>query len=512
MAKRIPLTRPRSWWPIALVVVVLGPLAATAAMAAPARAGTLTVLGCKSRSHQPLPTDGWSAHREGNLGDDRRLGNTVDSCNHSDGALELTLTNDYPISANAGRVYWRYDAPSWAIITRATLWRSARVADATGRSAPVYDLRFPDISGIQERCSHLEGDCGRLGEHDEPFAAANKVELGGSGKQIYFTAGCHGQTTCEQQSFVLDAHLFASEITLRDPTSPAPGPVSGSLVQGGAQRGAQSVTVNATDQESGVYRGIVQLDGSTVAQKVLDPAGGRCTDAEPDVKGNQFLYGTPCPASAGGSLSVDTTKVSDGAHEAAVLVSDAAGNVATAWSGTIVVRNGPKGAPGAGSGSPAGGAQSGSSSGNAGARSGGSSPGPAAPGTKATSTTGKHRGHGHRRRRLRTTLRRNHRHRRNGQRVRFAGQLYTAVRRHHNWRRRRRAHRRGIVVTMQAWSRGHWVTFATARSNRRGRWHDTYRFHATVGRQRYVFRAVILRQRGNRRGSASHHVAVVVRG
>jgi hypothetical protein len=51
--------------------------------------------------------------------------------------------------------------------------------------------------------------------------------------------------------------------------------------------------------------------------------------------------------------------------------------------------------------------------------------------------------------------------------------------------------RLGKLVEMQAFFRGSWRTFATTRSDRRGRWRVPYRFGATAGPLRYRFRARI---------------------
>jgi hypothetical protein len=80
------------------------------------------------------------------------------------------------------------------------------------------------------------------------------------------------------------------------------------------------------------------------------------------------------------------------------------------------------------------------------------------------------------------TLRAGHRRARNGQSVVFTGRL-----------RGLPLPRGGRTVDLQAHYRGAWRTFATPRTDARGRWRQSYRFGATSGRVVYRFRALIKR-------------------
>jgi hypothetical protein len=80
------------------------------------------------------------------------------------------------------------------------------------------------------------------------------------------------------------------------------------------------------------------------------------------------------------------------------------------------------------------------------------------------------------------TLRADRRRARNGQTVVFTGRL-----------RGLPLPRGGRTVDLQAHYRGAWRTFATPRTDKRGRWRQPYRFGATRGRVVYRFRALIKR-------------------
>ena len=81
------------------------------------------------------------------------------------------------------------------------------------------------------------------------------------------------------------------------------------------------------------------------------------------------------------------------------------------------------------------------------------------------------------------TLRASRRNVRNGQGVVFSGRL-----------RGLPLPRAGKLVVVQAFYRRAWRTFAVTRADARGRFRQSYRFQATVGRVAYRFRAVIERE------------------
>jgi hypothetical protein len=83
----------------------------------------------------------------------------------------------------------------------------------------------------------------------------------------------------------------------------------------------------------------------------------------------------------------------------------------------------------------------------------------------------------------RTTLRVNRASLRNGESVRFSGRLAG-----------RPVPEGGKLIDLQAHYRGRWRTFATPRSDGRGRWSYRYRFGATRGLVSYRFRARIRRE------------------
>jgi hypothetical protein len=102
-----------------------------------------------------------------------------------------------------------------------------------------------------------------------------------------------------------------------------------------------------------------------------------------------------------------------------------------------------------------------------------------------------------------TTLIASRRHVVNGEDVTFRGRL-------RGWR----PPSTGKLVELQAYARGHWLTFRTVRADARsGRWRYTYRFSATRGSVRYRFRAKVPREAGYPfETGTSRRVEVRVRG
>jgi hypothetical protein len=101
----------------------------------------------------------------------------------------------------------------------------------------------------------------------------------------------------------------------------------GSLTQPAPRTGTKTISFTAADDESGVERVDVLLDGIVVASQVdtrdltrpIAQQTGDCT----------FTALRACPATASGSLAVNTTSIPDGAYALEVRATDAAGNTRT---------------------------------------------------------------------------------------------------------------------------------------------------------------------------------------
>jgi hypothetical protein len=173
---------------------------------------------------------------------------------------------------------------------------------------------------------------------NQPPATVNAdVVLPPGARSLRWVLACGTASSCQFQD---EYPLFVnkSRLYLNESVNPRLTVTGGTLAGAGAKAGAQSLTFDASDTDSGVASVSVAL-GSTVV--------GAVTYACP------FNDWSVCQRDrASQALQVDTTKVPDGNHELLVTVRDAANNVLTRSLGTVTVANGPSaGAPNGGSAS-----------------------------------------------------------------------------------------------------------------------------------------------------------------
>jgi hypothetical protein len=135
--------------------------------------------------------------------------------------------------------------------------------------------------------------------------------------------------------------VYGGKVTLRDDLQPVlNGPAEGTLVEDGVLKGTETLTVNATDSGSGIYRVRLLLGDEAKISKAIDTNSGRCVDANPandDVY--EFIHGQPCKLSAGGTFGFDTTTLPEGSANLKVQVEDAGGTAATVINRTVTVDN-----------------------------------------------------------------------------------------------------------------------------------------------------------------------------
>ncbi|MDA0179639.1 hypothetical protein OJ997_04975 [Solirubrobacter phytolaccae] len=138
---------------------------------------------------------------------------------------------------------------------------------------------------------------------------------------------CGGPRSCLGSN--AEIRLANVDVALSDPESPKASAV-GPLVNGIAPlKGTTDLTVNATDENAGVYRAQVWVDNVARSSTILDANGGYCSPVSGTT--HVFIVQRPCKVAAGGSVTLDTTKLSDGEHQISVVVEDAAGNASTVF-------------------------------------------------------------------------------------------------------------------------------------------------------------------------------------
>ena len=489
-----------------------------------AGAGTYTIHSCRFPDGSPASTGGWSV--------DYRRGDALpaDQC-AAGGSINVRFgagtQEAHPTAA------WAFGAPPDTRIAAYEIYRHVRVHIGGDPVASEYTLYHNRIYVFADDSCN-PNVCSQLGTPASPRDPANlvrgrgdqRVPAGETLQKLLFWMTCwrsDGGGGCPRWNEP-GLYIYAADITLEDSLEPAITSVGGALLSQGEVQGVQSIALNASDRGGGLHRTVVEVDGRVVAEKVFDPNGGHCVPP--------FSDAVPCRLSGSDQVPIDTRLLTDGAHEVAVRVEDAAGNATRSSTHTIRVDN-------EGASCPYGdGARLRASLRRKGKgrlrliqrygrralvkgrlRSADRKPVPQAP----VEIRARRRGAGSysqprtvttdRRGRFRLRLRRGPARRirlsycapgggaqrhlqlvvragarlratprslQNGQTVRFSGRLRGAP-----------FPETGVPVALQARAGKRWITFATIRTDRTGRFRHRYTFRATTGHQRYRFRARI---------------------
>ncbi len=328
--------------------------------AAVARGGTYEVAICHDpTSRWTVPTDGISFPSGGAFVD----AGVYNGCGLS-GYLFATL--DGVAAHGPGDVAaWQFRAPAGTTIAAAVVYRAFYAGPSAPYRSPIDGIEAVFSSGassVLAACSQAYG-CTSIGAGPlSEFDASNVLGFGGLAgvSAIEGTAGCGGGLSCAPGGVavcpelggdpcIASNHLYSMVVTLEDDTAPTAGNVSGTLVQPGAIAGVAGVSFAATDSGSGLYSAGVTVDGVPLASALIDHNNGRCVPIDGPGSGGgpaavlRFGWTVPCALAGSGTLALDTSALADGAHSVVVTVSDAAGNTATVWSGTIHTDNAPQG-------------------------------------------------------------------------------------------------------------------------------------------------------------------------
>jgi hypothetical protein len=490
---------------------------------APSQAATYVIHSCRLPNGAPAPTERWTSRTAGDV-------TAINGCS-AGGALAIQFgPNPFPYTpvwATPGSLgEWRFTAPPDTTIAGYVLYRVAHTHATNGPppGASQYKL-YQDIIGREMEictstvCRHLGGNPAVPRDPSNRFVAT-----GQEAKNMTLTESCwrsDGGEGCPQW-WIPSFYLYAADIALRDDHAPV---ISEASDPPANSQGIATLKLRASDQGGGLYRVRVLIDGRVAQDLPFSAAATNC--AEP------FAYAVPCPLSGQRSVPFDTRRLADGRHEFALAVVDAAGSIVRTEPSQIAVDNagrscvyglGGRSAPRfrmrkrllrarAGQRPVITGYLLRGRKGlrrvrvRAVARNRGQRLFHAAATARTTRT-------GHFRMRLRpgtsrrirvaycapgggavkelrlevrasSSLTPSKRKVSNGHSVMFRGRLTG-----------RPVPRGGKLVEVQAYFRGHWRTFSTARTDRRGRWHFRYHFDGTRGRVKYRFRALIPSEAG----------------
>lgn len=277
---------------------------------------------------------------------------TSDRCTNKEALIATLQAGNMHIEADVAS--WEFDAPAGESIVAARVWRAG---DADGGDGYLFWLSTPADSPANgafadentfDGCAYSGGCVTGVGNATEPLANANKVQvpeanLGGT--HLYINASCSSSScpsdTGDEQGHAVVVYIYATDIALEEQTTPTVSDLSGELIGSEPLGGTASLFFQASDSGSGVYKEIVSVDGEVLSSQVVDETT-LCKEVPsvPAEDGPAFLSAQPCPSTANGRVSLDTTKLSNGAHHLLVEVTDAAGNATAVLSKTIEVANG----------------------------------------------------------------------------------------------------------------------------------------------------------------------------
>lgn len=328
-------------------VTVVGVIALVglALNASGASAGRYHVYSCRMPDGKAAPTDGWIP----STSPASATVSATDTCTNG-GALIAALRDGIKHEVGSAAT-WTLHMPSPETFTTATLWRSGDTEGGAAQNA-TYQFLFagPTMYEGFGECLYVMS-CKTEGEPAEPTSLANilAVPSRNVGSNLYMTTSCGGlsgyscpEGTKDPAGYAAVVYLYAADLLLEQTAQPtiSPGSVGGELATSSKLSGTASVTFEASDSGSGIYRAVVEADGKAVGTTALDSNGGRCVDVGQTTDGlPAFLYLKPCSPTVSADVPLDTTSLPNGVHHLVVSVTDAAGNSAVVLDRNVEVAN-----------------------------------------------------------------------------------------------------------------------------------------------------------------------------
>jgi hypothetical protein len=313
-----------------------------AALASGASAGTYTVYSCRTPAGNPAPISGW----------DPTIGGpfifAVNTC-ASGGGFGISMD---PTTGHAKGTYglYTFTAPPDTSLDSYSLWRNGS-SGLPGQPSFSYDLISYEgklqysAPYVRDNCVGNHG-CSSVGGSAEKISDPNKYSGGpfDDYTQLFVEALCNGTFSADcpatgAGTASADYSVWRADINLRDdsdPTFTTP-PIGDLLDNSKPMTGQKFADFSASDKGGGLYQAVVEIDGQRVATAPVDTNDGKCV--------KPFTVTVPCRSTANGSITFDTSQVNDGPHQMRLLVTDATDTNAAIYGPiSIVTANGKGGA------------------------------------------------------------------------------------------------------------------------------------------------------------------------
>jgi hypothetical protein len=323
-----------------LVCATFAASLAAGALASAAYAGQWMQVSCVNPDGSTAPSWGWT---------DGLTGALDWGSNASTGCSNATPMGAYLSSLNAAETgseeYLLYTPPA----TSTLVGGSVSVGFTTGNAGGAWGVAWLGTPGIGfdgadvfstceggygGTCANFTGSVG-IPDRTDPGDLYVVAECGGAGG-AYCTTGDPADTSIYSQ-----VNVYSADLLLGNSSQPTGTGFSGSLLDPGAYGTAQLLFTAADPDGPGVYKVIVQIDGTSVYDGTPNTNGGECASVGTDPTSGAYMFDNPqpCLQSEAVDLPIDTTQLTDGPHELKVQVEDAAQNTSTVMDQTITTAN-----------------------------------------------------------------------------------------------------------------------------------------------------------------------------
>lgn len=313
--------------PIALLVLttVLALL-----LADTAQAGEWVQRSCSYGTEYIAP-EGWEGKEVNGYVNSANDGHPSDSCLefNMDGGLWAgadAYNGDQP---GAGEI-WAYKPPRESTIAGGMLTVQMKAHNGDAQ----IDAEVKSGSAMLANCE--SPSCTERNEF-VPITTSNATML--SEWAWCFAGGEHDLCPTEPE-FAAEVGITSAQIVLSTNAVPSGSGFSGTLLNE-TVTGKGTLSFTAKDPGPGVYRAKMLIDGHEVWAGSPSLNEGKCVAVGTYEGARAFNYAQPCAAEAAVNAEVETASLADGAHHLTVEVEDAAGNVATVYSGTLTTANHP---------------------------------------------------------------------------------------------------------------------------------------------------------------------------
>jgi hypothetical protein len=308
-----------------------------------AQAGEWIQASCQNPNGSAAPSDGWSVGELNSPGD-----GSSNSTRCAPGTPMYAILSTAVAERVGTTEYLEYAPPAGSTLTGGTvnvnLYADGYGPGASG-TAVLYEPALTYPGDVFFQCAQSAEYC-----HGDTYDYSGLISLpSGAGGDFYIAAGCGGQAgqSCDSggshNAYAL-VHVNAADFLLSNSSAPQASDFSGSALQSRVSGTAHVVFTASDPAGPGIYRVTVQVGSSTVWSGTPSTDDGRCVPAGSSGGVLIFDWQQPCQQTEVVDAPVPTRGLSDGSHELAVTVTDAAGNSSTVLDQTISTSN-PNSAP-----------------------------------------------------------------------------------------------------------------------------------------------------------------------